>query len=184
MKERLKGISNPTREEKINSRIPGIARHCSERERTADEAERDTQDLKKVEFMKKYEGEEFEGIISNVTSFGMFVGLENTIEGFVRISSMEDDYYIFNDKSYSLVGERNRRIFRIGDIVKVKLIKADVATRKIEFLLVKDKNAEKNEVNEQGNKSNIKKGKRKRKRNIDESVILHIRGKKKKRTKR
>jgi len=59
--------------------------------------------------MKKHEGQVFEGIISNVTSFGMFVELENTIEGLVRISSLEDDYYVYNDKSYSLIGERSRR---------------------------------------------------------------------------
>jgi len=113
MKEYLKGTVNPEREDLLNSRLPEIAKLCSERERAAEEAE----ELKKVEFMKK---------ISNVTSFGMFVELENTIEGLVRISSLEDDYYVYNDK---MIGERSRKVYRIG-------IKADVAARRIEFTIV------------------------------------------------
>jgi ribonuclease R len=89
--------------------------------------------------MKEHEGETFEGIISNVTSFGMFIELDNTIEGLIRMSMMEDDYYIFNEKQYCLVGERTRKIYRIGDTLSVKLAKADLATRKIDFTIVDEK---------------------------------------------
>ncbi len=139
MKEFLKGNFSEAREEYLIKNLSEIAKHCSERERVAEEAERETEDLKKVEFMKEHEGETFEGIISNVTSFGMFIELDNTIEGLIRMSMMEDDYYIFNEKQYCLVGERTRKIYRIGDTLSVKLAKADLATRKIDFTIVDEK---------------------------------------------
>jgi len=135
MKEVLKGEMKGKREEALKERLPEISRLCSERERAAEEAERETEDLKKVEYMKNHEGEVFEGIISGVTSFGMFVELENTVEGLVRMSSMEDDYYIFNEKLYCIVGERTRKVYRIGDTVKVILTNADLVARKIDFVL-------------------------------------------------
>lgn len=175
MKEYLKGRMNEQREEFLSDRLPEIARLCSERERAAEEAERETEDLKKVEFMKEHEGEIFEGIISNVTSFGMFVELDNTIEGLVKMSSMEDDYYIYNDKQYSLVGERTRKSYRIGDTVRVRLARADIPSRQIDFIIEQ-------ETEESGEKQ-IKDGyeaksKRMRKKKADEKVILHIKGKK------
>ncbi len=181
MKEYLKGNVKQDREELLNERIPEIARLCSERERAAEEAERETEDLKKVEFMKKYEGEVFEGIISNVTSFGMFVELDNTIEGLVRMSSMEDDYYVYNDKNYSLIGERSRKVYRIGDVVKVMLVRADVASRKIEFSIVSDEDGSdhESETDFAEKEQEIKETKRKRKKKADESVLLHVKGKKK-----
>ena len=90
IKEEFKGALSEEREQHLTEWLPEVARRCSERERAADEAERETEDLKKVEYMKERVGEVFDGIISNVTSFGMFVGLENTIEGLVRISDMYD----------------------------------------------------------------------------------------------
>ncbi len=135
MKDYLKGRMEGKREEDLKDRLPDIARLCSERERAADEAERDTEDLKKVEYMKEHEGECFEGIISNVTSFGMFVELDNTIEGLVRMSSMDDDYYIFDDKHYCLIGERTRNRYSIGDKVTVKLARADISAKQIDFVL-------------------------------------------------
>ncbi len=83
--------------------------------------------------MKSHVGEVFDGIIANVTSFGMFVALENTVEGLVRMSDMNDDYYIFNDKQFSLIGERKRKIYKIGDTIKVKLVKASMETKQIDF---------------------------------------------------
>jgi len=137
MKEYLSGEMTPERQNFLNDNLPEISRQCSLREVQAEEAERETEDLKKVEFMKQFEGDVMNGIICNVTSFGMFVELENTIEGLVRVSSMEDDYYIFNEKQYCLTGERTRKIYRIGDEVTVRLIRADVNTRKIDFILMK-----------------------------------------------
>jgi len=135
IKERLSGRMTTEREDYFFSILPDIAKQCSERERAADDAERDTVELKKVEYMRSKIGESFDGIISNVTSFGMFVELENTIEGLVRISQMDDDYYIFEEKSYSLIGERTKKRYRIGDQVKVILVRADMALRQLEFII-------------------------------------------------
>ncbi len=139
MKLYLKGGMNEQKIKQLEGLLPEIAKQCSERERMADEAERETEDLKKVEYMKAHEGEIFEGIISNVTNFGMFIEMENTIEGLVRMSSMEDDYYNYDDRHFCLVGERTHKIYRIGDIVKVVLAKADISAKKIEFVLVETK---------------------------------------------
>ena len=138
IKEFLKGKINAKREDVLREKLPDVARICSERERVAEEAERETEVLKKVEYMKKHEGDVFEGVISGVASFGMFVELDNTVEGLVRMSSMVDDYYVYNEKQYSLIGERTRKIYRIGNAVKVQLVKSDVDARQIEFVLVED----------------------------------------------
>lgn len=184
MKEYIKGQLSDKREEELNDMLPEIGRQCSYRERVAEEAERDTEDLKKVEYMKKFEGQEFEAIISNVTSFGMFVELDNTIEGLIRMSNMEDDYYAFNDKQYCLIGERTRKVYRIGDVIRVVLAKADIAARKIEFTIVPGEQGE--EVSDD-NAEIVpqEKPKRKRKEKIpDKDVLLHIQGKKKDKPKR
>lgn len=161
MKEYLKAEMDEEREAFLNEILPDISKQCSDRERAAEEAERETEDLKKVEYMKQCEGDIFEGIISGVTSFGMFVQLENTIEGLVRMSSMDDDYYIFNEKQYCLIGERTRKTYRIGDSIKVVLAKADMASRQIEFVIAPDMENE-----EEKSDDNIKEEKlvRKRKR--------------------
>jgi len=138
MKEYLKGTLTPEREKQLNEKLPEIAAHCSERERAAEEAEREIENLKKVEFMKQFEGEIFKGIISGATSFGIFVELENTVEGLVKMSSLEDDYYIFDEKNYCIIGERTRKTYRIGDEIIVRLVKADVPARQIEFIIAKD----------------------------------------------
>ncbi|MEN6315870.1 MAG: ribonuclease R [Clostridiaceae bacterium] len=139
MKEELKESLSDKREEELTLKLPEIARQCSERERAADEAERETEDLKKVEFMKDHVGEVFDGIISNVTSFGMFVELENTIEGLVKVSNMEDDYYIFDSAHYCLTGERTKKNYRIGDMIRVRLSRADVAARQLDFMIEEEK---------------------------------------------
>lgn len=147
MKEYLKGMTKE-REEELLEKLPDIAQHCSNRERAADEAERETEDLKKVEYMKERVGQIFDGVISNVTSFGMFIELDNTIEGLVRMSSMEDDYYVFNDKQYCLVGERSRKVYKIGDPVKVLVARADIALKQIDFTLVADEEPDEMKGNE------------------------------------
>jgi len=111
------------------------SKHSSEKEREAQLAERDSVDLKKAEYMKQFIGEKFTGVISSVTSFGFFVELDNTIEGLVRVENIPNDYYIFNEKQYSLVGERSHKVYRLGDIVEVVLSKVDIETRKIDFII-------------------------------------------------
>ena len=99
-----------------------IAEHTSERERRAVDAERDTDALKKAQFMADKIGEEFEGIVSSVTNFGMFVELANTIEGLVHVTNMTDDYYRFDDRQMMMIGERAGKQFRIGDEVTVRVV--------------------------------------------------------------
>lgn len=111
------------------------SKHSSEKEREAQLAERDSVDLKKAEYMKQYVGETFTGVVSSVTSFGFFVELDNTIEGLVRVESIEDDYYVYNERQYSLVGERTGKTYKLGDVVEVVVARVDIETRKIDFIV-------------------------------------------------
>ncbi|MDY0405155.1 ribonuclease R [Virgibacillus sp. 179-BFC.A HS] len=115
--------------------LPDIAKHSSEMERRAVDAERDTDDLKKAEYMQDKIGEVFDGVISSVTSFGMFVELDNTVEGLVHVSYLTDDYYHFDERSYSLIGERTKKIYRIGDSVRVKVIGVNIDEHVVDFEL-------------------------------------------------
>ncbi|CAH0121463.1 Ribonuclease R [Paenibacillus sp. CECT 9249] len=126
----------PGREEYLASRMQDIAQQSSERERVAVEAERDTEKLKKAEFMLDKIGEEFDGIISSVTSFGMFVELDNTVEGLIRLSGMTDDYYHFHEQHMSLIGERTSKIYRIGDEVKIRVAGVNMDEHTIDFEMV------------------------------------------------
>lgn len=128
---------------KWDSILPDIAEHSSKMERRAVEAERDTVALKKTEFMQDKVGEIFDGVISSVVKFGLFIELPNTVEGLVHISAMKDDYYQFFPERMMLIGERTGKIFRIGQPVKVRLTKADVETREIDFELIPDSNEKK-----------------------------------------
>ncbi len=127
---------NNKRRKKLDKLLPQIADQCSNRERIADEAERETNDLKMTQYMNERLGEEYEGIISSVTSFGVFVELDNTIEGLVHISSLTDDYYIYDEQNYCLIGERTNKTYKIGDLAKVKVVKANIAKKEIDFVIV------------------------------------------------
>ena len=130
------GELSKKRIKKLKKNLPAAAEHSSNRERMAMEAERESQDLKKVEYMEDKVGQEFSAIISSITNFGMFVMLENTIEGLVHISSMADDYYHFIAKEFSLEGERTKKIYRIGDPVKILVSNVNREERNIDFVLV------------------------------------------------
>ena len=121
---------------KWEDKLPEIAEHTSNRERRAIEAERDTDELKKAEFMLQHIGDEFEGIISSVANFGMFVELPNTVEGMVHVSNMTDDYYQFAEGQMAMIGERSGNVFRIGDAVKIKVVNVDVEQRMIDFQIL------------------------------------------------
>lgn len=117
--------------------LPAVARRTSERERVAVDAERDSVDLKKVEFMQQHVQDDFEGTISGVTSFGLFILLDRYfVEGLVHVSSLDDDYYVFMEEQYALVGEHQKRRFRLGDRVRVKVASVDLENRKIDFNLL------------------------------------------------
>ena len=113
-----------------------LPQQSSERERVAVDAERDTERLKKAEFMLDKIGEEFDGIISGVTGFGMFVELENTVEGLIRLSDLTDDYYHFHELHMALIGERTSRVFRIGDEVRIRVARVNMDEYTIEFEMV------------------------------------------------
>ncbi|QFK72780.1 ribonuclease R [Pradoshia sp. D12] len=132
----INGDLSKETQEKWNERLGEIAQHTSSMERRAVDAERETDDLKKAEYMEDKVGEEFDGIISSVTNFGMFVELSNTIEGLVHVSYMTDDYYHFDDRQYAMIGERTAKVFRIGDEITVKVINVNKDERTIDFEIV------------------------------------------------
>ncbi|MEI7027839.1 ribonuclease R [Paenibacillus sp. y28] len=130
------GDLSEARHEYLTERMDDYARQSSERERVAVDAERDTEALKKAEFMLDKVGEEFEGIISSVTNFGMFVELDNTVEGLIRLSDLTDDYYHYHEMQHCLIGERTSRIYRIGDEVKVRVARVSMEEHTIDFEMV------------------------------------------------
>ncbi|MFC4098407.1 ribonuclease R [Paenibacillus xanthanilyticus] len=130
------GLLPDDRMDVLAQRMPEIAQQSSERERVAVEAERDTEKLKKAEFMLDKIGEEFDGIISSVTSFGIFIELENTVEGLIRLSDMNDDYYHFHEQHMVLIGERTSRIFRIGDEVRIRVENVNMDEHTVDFALL------------------------------------------------
>lgn len=138
MKEQINGKLNERRIDHYKGILPNITQSCSDRERAAQDAERDCVDLKKAEYMMDKVGQHFEGMISNITAFGMFIELDNTIEGLVRLSNMEDDYYNYDERALCLIGERTKKIFRIGDKVNIQLVKASPEARQIDFILLED----------------------------------------------
>jgi ribonuclease R len=129
------GKLDEQREEYLRSRMGDIAQQSSERERLAVDAERETDQLKKSEFMLQHVGEEFDGIISSVTSFGMFVALDNTVEGLIRLSDLDDDYYHFHADHHVLIGERTGRTFRLGDALRIVVSRVNVNERTIDFAI-------------------------------------------------
>jgi ribonuclease R len=118
-------------------RMPEIAKQTSEMERNAVMLEREVSDMKKAEYLSKYINKEFDGIISSVTSFGLYVSLPNTCEGLVHITEIKDDYYIYDENLMTLVGERKKKVYRVGDNVRIKVLKANVSAGEVDFRIVK-----------------------------------------------
>lgn len=121
---------------KWNDKLSGIADHSSNMERRAVEAERETDSMKKAEYMLDKIGEEYDGIISSVTNFGMFVELPNTIEGLVHVSYLTDDYYRYDERNLAMIGERTSNIYRIGDEITVRVVNVNKDERSIDFEVV------------------------------------------------
>jgi ribonuclease R len=112
-----------------------MAAHSSERERVAQQAERDSVEMKKIEFMSRHLGDEFDGTISGVTSFGLFVLLDRYfVDGLIHVSALGDDYYAFVPEAYALVGKRSKRRFRLGDRIRVTVVRTDKEARRIDFV--------------------------------------------------
>lgn len=138
IKEHLNGKIDEGRHKKLTTLVEYAARQSSETERVAQQAEREVDDLKKAEYMQDRIGEEFEGIVSSVTSFGMFVELPNTIEGLVHITALDDDYYVYDEAHLCLIGERTKKVYRLGDSIKVRCSKVDIPNREIYFDMIED----------------------------------------------
>ncbi|MDR7855738.1 ribonuclease R [Tissierella sp.] len=136
IKAYINGKLSSKLQEKLEVTLPDIAEHTSMTERRAEEAEREVEDMKKAQYMTKHIGEEFDGIISSLTNFGLFVQLENTIEGLVHFNNMLDDYYHFDEEKYYIIGERTNRQYRLGDSVRIRVLDADVVKRNIDFELI------------------------------------------------
>lgn len=134
LKKMLHGELNETQSREYHKKMPDMALHCSRRERIADEAERDTDQLKKVEFMSDKIGQVFQGIISSVTNWGIYVELPNTIEGMVALAMLDDDYYEFNEKNMMVFGKRTGKSYRLGDKVTVVVAKVSKELGTIDFL--------------------------------------------------
>ncbi len=118
--------------------LPFVAEHTSGMERRSIECERAVDDMKKAEYMMDHIGEEYEGIISSVMPFGMFVELSNLIEGLVRLDSIKGDYYTYDETTFTVRGNKDKRGFRLGDSVKVRVVAADKEKRTIDFEVVRD----------------------------------------------
>ena len=121
---------------KYAKRAEKRAENCSERERTATKVEREAVDMKKAEYMEDKIGQEYEGIVSSVTNFGIFVELENTVEGLIRYENLGDEYFIYHEETKQAIGEHTNKIYKIGDKVKIRVINANKLLREIDFEIV------------------------------------------------
>lgn len=135
IKENLRGRLKEERVEHYAAILDKAAKHSSETERRADEIERETEKLKKTEYMESRIGEFYEGVISGITSYGMYVELPNTVEGLVHVHSLEDDFYEYREEEYELRGERTGKTYRLGQRVRIQVKAADRLCRTIDFSL-------------------------------------------------
>ena len=139
IKDNLRGrLMREGRTEHYREILDEVARQSSVCERRADEAERESDKLKKAEYMSYHLDEEFEGIISGVTGWGLYVELPNTVEGLVHVNTLRDDYYVFDQESYELCGEMTRKVYKLGDKVRVRVADADKMLKTVDFELVSD----------------------------------------------
>lgn len=150
IKEALKGPLSEKREKKLRKAVDTASKQASDTERVAIEAEREVDDLKKAEYMAERIGEEFNGIISSVTNFGMFVELPNTVEGLVHVMDLNDDYYNYDENQLMLIGERSKNTYRLGDEVRVRCSRVNIESHEIFFEVVNDEQqSEEEEIDEE-----------------------------------
>ena len=138
IKETLKGGLSDKRAGHYEKILPEVAVQTSALERRADEAERETDKLKKCEYMSRFIGQDFDGAISGVTNWGLYVELPNTVEGLVRMSDLDDDYYIFDEQHYELIGEMTKKTYKLGQPIRVTVSSTDRLLRTVDFILAKD----------------------------------------------
>ena len=142
IKDSLRGRMNEKRMEHYWKILPGVAQQASQLERRADEAERETIKMKKVEYMESRIGNEYEGVISGITNYGLYVELPNTVEGMVHVTTLRGDYYNYIESIYEMVGENTGKSYKLGQTVKIRVIGTDKLVRRIDFELVDPKKEE------------------------------------------
>ncbi len=133
IKDNIRGRMNEEKIAHYQSILPEVTKHSSEMERRAEEAERETVKLKKVEYMRQYIGDEFEGVISGITKWGMYVELPNTVEGMVHVANMSDDHYDYYEERYEMTGVHTGKVYKLGQKVRVRVLNADRMMRTIDF---------------------------------------------------
>jgi ribonuclease R len=148
IKDSLRGRMNEKRIEHYERILPEVAVQSSAMERRADEAERETDKLKKVEYMEGHMGEKFDGVISSITGWGIYVELPNTIEGLVHVTALDDDYYFYDESSYEMIGERTGKCYKLGQKVRVEVTGTDKMQRTIDFKIVLAENEEESNLEE------------------------------------
>ncbi len=136
IKENLRGLMDDRRRVHYSNLLPEVAQHSSKTERTAEEAERELEKMKKCEYAEEHIGMVAEGIISGITNYGMYVELPNTVEGMIRLSDLTDDYYRFDEENYRLVGERTYREFQLGQKIEIMVNRVDKLLKTIDFSIV------------------------------------------------
>lgn len=136
IKENLHGRLNEKRIQHYERILSHVADSCSKNERRADEAEREVDKLKKVQYMTQRIGQEFEGVISGITSWGLYVELPNTVEGMVSVNSLADDYYYYDEETYKMIGKDSHKEYNLGQQVRIKVENADMESRTIDFSIV------------------------------------------------
>lgn len=136
IKENLRGKLSEKRIRHYENILPEVSQEASRLERRAEEAERDVEKMKKVQYMSRRIGEEYEGVISGITAYGMYVELPNTVEGMVHVSSMRDDYYHYDGDHYEMVGEKTGNVYRLGQKVRILVENTDKINRTIDFSIV------------------------------------------------
>ncbi|MFH0990648.1 MAG: S1 RNA-binding domain-containing protein [bacterium] len=132
-----RGAVNLNRVHQLEERLPTIAKQSSDRERVAMEVERVAIKVMQVEFMKRHLGDEFHGIISGVQRFGLFVEINDLlVQGMVHVRDLEDDYYLYDDKKFAMIGKRTGKQYRLGDPVQIKVVRVNPEDREIDFVLL------------------------------------------------
>lgn len=136
IKENLRGRLNENRISHYEEILPEVARKCSERERSAEEAEREVTKMKKAEYMRARIGEEYDGVISGVTKWGIYVELPNTVEGLVHVADIKDDHYEFSEQEYELYGRHTGKTYKLGQRIRVRVADADKVQRTVNFEII------------------------------------------------
>lgn len=142
IKENLRGGITERRQEHYHKILPEVAAHSSVMERRADEAEREVEKLKKAEYMKQFIGEAFEGVISGLTAWGIYVELSNTVEGMVRVANLPGDYFYYDEENHVMVGEHTRKTYKLGEKILVEVESVDETLKTVDFVLAEGENGQ------------------------------------------